>query len=232
MNDDLGRGMLGWQQDRWTQLDSAAANAVAAHVIMRNLVDRQDNAGAHNVRIAGNDVGVKTLVAGFSIDMKKDEDEDVDRKVANCAAELARLEDKEILDRIVTKHVSDYTGKYDPFVKAKNELNASSIGVVVTSEILTELETTSVAGGARTALDAVQNILGTTFLQSSAFERGLGKVEAIVLKVTPPSARIVTASGPRIRVLKVDSGKVELQIEEEIAVGTLDPDMCVRLIRK
>ncbi len=73
MSDDLGRGLVSWTAERWQALDTLAGDTVTQHVVLRNLVDHQEDAGARSARIAGKNVDVVSITADFEYDMEGEE---------------------------------------------------------------------------------------------------------------------------------------------------------------
>src|SRR5437868_1878730 len=127
MNDDLGRGMLGWTPERWQALDIVASDTLTGNAILRNLLEHREEAGAFSARIAGKNVDVVVLSEPFTIDMEYDDDEDVQRKVQSAAQKLAAKEDEAILERmnfVTVERSKEKILKHDDFGRAKNELRS------------------------------------------------------------------------------------------------------------
>jgi uncharacterized linocin/CFP29 family protein len=228
MNDDLGRGQLGWSSDRWQALDRLAADTVNEYVVFRNLVEHREDIGARSARIAGRNVDVAPICSTeFAFNMEEEDDEDLDRRVRLYAQELAAMEDEAVLARM-DLHPDDADINYKSFSTAKNALRnvRHGFGVVVSSDVLTDLETEEV--GVKSGLDAVEQLLGTKVIQSSALPRD--GVKAVVLQASPPAYRMVRGSPPRLRVVRIDNGnEVTLRLEESIGVGELEANRAIAL---
>jgi len=74
MSDDLGRGQIGWDANRWRELDTMAADATKASVVMRNLVEHKKQPDARTVRIAGVDIGIGPLQVDFAYNMQNEDE--------------------------------------------------------------------------------------------------------------------------------------------------------------
>lgn len=229
MNDDLGRGQVGWSSDQWQELDKLAGDTVSSQVVLRNLVDHQDTQDVRSVRMAGKNIDVKPIQSEeFNFDMADEDWEDLRRKVTDKAQDLAKKEDIEILKAMVSGTVLNAPIGFDAFSKARATLGKEGVqqgfGVVVSPQALSELEVE--VKGLRSGLDLVEQSLSTKVAQSSALP--LNKDEAIVVQSSPAAYRIVHVAGPQIRVLQLAEGKkVKFRVEEWVAVGELQPKRCV-----
>jgi len=236
MSDDLGRGMLSWPAERWQTLDSLGSATLQEHGVLQHVVEEREEAGAYTVRIAGQNVDVDTVEETFQFDMVEDGDADVERKVRLAAQSLAVKEDEAVLREMDQANPQDSDPlDYKEFSKAKNALRTKGgvqggLGVVVSSDTLTDLETNIV--GAQSGLEVTERLLGAKVLQTNALPSGAGKVEAILVQASPPAYQMVRAWGPRLRVVTVANGKtVTLSLEQGIAVGELEQNRCLAIRR-
>lgn len=236
MNDDLGRGQVGWRDEDWQTLDALAGEAVIAQAVLRKVIDRQEvSADAKSVRMAGKNVDVRTINSqAFDFDMEQEDEEDLHRKVRDSALELASLEDEFILKTMqpqLSPVPSITSVDSEAFFKAKAELvkkfvQQGNLAVVVSPDTLVALEKEQL--GVRSGLEVVEKALVTTIAQSNALP--LGKIHAIVMQLSPAVERITHAAGPQLRVLGLSKGrKITLHLEELIAVGVLEKDRSVAI---
>jgi hypothetical protein len=193
-------------------------------VILRNLLEHRDDADAFNVRIGATNVDVETIKSKeFSYDMENENDEDLQRKVRLASQQLAYEEDKRVL-RVMKPTAVDAPIDVSGFSKAKKVLGDNGVhsgfGAVVSTDGLSALETQAL--GVKSGLDLVESMLSTKVAQSNGLPEG--GFEAIVLQASPAAFRMVHAASPRVRVTGITSGKsVQMQVEERIAVGELEP---------
>jgi hypothetical protein len=235
MTDELGRGMVDWPAERWLKLDENAATSVGEVAVFRNLVDVKELPGAFSARIAGTNVDVKTIGAKLTIDMENDDDEDIDRKIRLAGQSLGVKEDGEIL-KAMNFGPKQQSARLDHnvFIKAKNDLLNKGVqhglGVVVSSSALNDLESELV--GALSGLDVAERLLGgAKVLQSNSLDSAAPEIEAVLVQHPPAAYRLVRGWGPRLRVLKTDGKRVDLLLEEGIAVGELEKNRCVAIGR-
>ena len=232
VNDDLGRGMLGWTAERWQTLDRIATDTVNEYVILRNLVEHREAPGARTARIAGQNIDVMTIASQpFHFHMEQEEDEDLERRVRLAGQELAALEDRAVLNTMAFVEIDPQNPiSRASFSAAKNALRQRNVqhgfGVVVSSDVLTALETEVI--GVKSGLDFVEQLLSTKVTQSNGLP--WEGAEAIVVQASPAAYRMVRASDPKVRVLGVENGnEVALRLVEYIAVGELEPNRCVAI---
>jgi len=230
MNDDLGRGQVGWDPGQWQELDALATEAVTAQAVLRKIVDHQEVVDARSVRIAGANVSVKLVESKeFEYDMTEEDADDLRRKVEDQAQELARREDIEVLNVMGRKDLKQKIG-FDAFSKARAELGRAGVqqgfAIVVSPTALSELEIE--VKGLRSGLDLVEQSLGTKVLQCTALP--FKNAEAIIVQAAPAAYRLVHSASPRVRLLQLVGGKkLKLRLEEWIAVGELQAGRCVSI---
>lgn len=231
MNDDLGRGMLGWPAERWELLDTLAADATTGSVVMRNLVEHREQPDARTVRIAGRDVAVVQIQQDIAFDMQNEDDADLERHVRVSAQDLAVAEDDAVIRVMDLQNPQQSPNLLSAeFIRAKNALRGQGVqqgfGVVVSADALTDLESEAV--GVRSGLELIERVIGTTVAQSNGLPCGAGNdIHAVLFQASPAAYQMVHAYGPRIRVMGVQGGNiVNLRLEEGIAVGELTPNRC------
>jgi uncharacterized linocin/CFP29 family protein len=232
MSDDLGRGQVGWGADRWTELDTMAADATTASVVMRNLVEHKEQPDARTARIAGVDIGVGPLEVDFAYNMQNEDATDLERHVRLAAQDLADIEDQAVIAAMnIQNPQASPNLQSAQFIRAKNALRGQGVqqgfGVVVSADALTALE--SEAAGVRSGLELVERLVGTTVAQTNALDGAApGNLHAVLFQASPAAFRLVHAYGPRLRVVSVQGGNVvNLRLEEGIAVGQVTPNRCL-----
>lgn len=234
LNDDLGRGLLGWTTDFWMILDALARDSVTEHAVFRHIVEQREGTDLHSTRMLGKNLDLITIFHDFDVRMKDDYEEDVQRKVRVASESLAVKED-EFIVRAIDRSQAQTAGtfSYKDFSSAKNSLRKRNVhqglGVVVGTDALTDLETELV--GAVSGLDVTERLLSTKVLQSNALP--YDGVDAVLLQASPPAYRLVRSRGPRLRVLTVtDGNSVKLRLEESIVCGELEPNRCLVIKRE
>jgi uncharacterized linocin/CFP29 family protein len=229
MSDDLGRGLLNWTADRWQALDTLAGTTVTEQVVLRNVVDYKEQADARSVRIAGQNLDVENVESNvIQYNMEDEDEQDLERKVRLAAQELATKEDEEIIAAMNPTSAGS-AGGFEAFSRAKAMLNQLGVragfGVVLSADALSTLEIQP--AGNQTGLEVAKKILGTQFSQTNALPTG--QVAALIFQAVPAAFKLVKAWGPRLRVLSVNGGTVQLRLEEGIAIGVLEANRCVSL---
>jgi len=232
MSDDLGRGQIGWDANRWRELDTMAADATKASVVMRNLVEHKKQPDARTVRIAGVDIGIGPLQVDFAYNMQNEDETDLERHVRLAAQDLADREDRAVIAamNIQNPQVSPNLQSAQ-FIRAKNALRRQGVqggfGVVVSADALTALE--SEVAGVRSGLELVERVVGTTVAQTNSLDGAApGNLHAVLFQASPAAFQLVHAYGPRLRVVSVQGGNVlNLRLEEGIAVGQVTPNRCL-----
>jgi uncharacterized linocin/CFP29 family protein len=226
MSDDLGRGLLGWPAERWQALDTLAAEATTASVVMRNLVEHRDQPDARTVRMSGADVGVVQVRHDFTYDMQDEDAADLERRIRIAAQDLAVCEDSAVIRAMdLANPQRSASLRSAEFMGAKNSLRGRGVqqgfAVVVSADALTQLE--SEVAGVRSGIELIERIIGTTVVQTNALPCGDGgDIHALLFQAAPAAYQMVHAYGPRLRVLGVvDGNRVNLRLEEGIAVGEL-----------
>jgi hypothetical protein len=228
LNDDLGRGLIGWTSDFWSALDAVARDSVTEYAVFRNVVEQREGSDLHSTRMLGKNHDLQSIFHDFDVKMKDDYEEDVQRKVRLASQTLAVKEDEVVLKAFdLANTQSAIELGFREFSSAKNSLRKrgvlSGLGVIVSTDALTDLESELV--GANTGLDVAERLLGTKVLQSNALP--VNEIEAVLVQASPPAYRLVRSRGPRLRVLSVTDGNViKMRLEESIVCGQLEPNRC------
>jgi hypothetical protein len=162
--------------------------------------------------------------------MENENDDDLQRKVRLASQQLAYAEDKKVLSVMKPAAVNAPIAMAS-FSSAKKVLGNNGVhsgfGAIVSTDGLSLLETEAL--GVKSGLDLVESMLSTKVAQSNGLpDQGF---EAIVLQASPAAFRMVHAAPPRVRVVGITGGKsIQMQVEERIAVGELEPGHVVGIM--